>query len=166
MGEAWMDGEKGRNRKRKEEREGWECSNLGGEPHCRADQSWEFCLWANLLFWSGVMAVTPLFPSVCWSVHRVDANSPIDSDWATLINFFLEIMVSSVESARHEKTRRKTFPYVSRTAKAAPLVGRNLFLFIVKTLSEKWDLNMSSELFIVWGIREQMWVLGLSVLRW
>ena len=30
-------------------REGWERSNPGGEPHCRADQSCEFCLWANLL---------------------------------------------------------------------------------------------------------------------
>lgn len=39
LGEAWMDGEKGRDRKRKEEREGWERSNLGGAPHCRADQS-------------------------------------------------------------------------------------------------------------------------------
>lgn len=29
MGEAWMDGWKERDRKRKEEREGWERSNLG-----------------------------------------------------------------------------------------------------------------------------------------
>lgn len=90
-------------RKRKEEREGWERSNPGGEPHCRADQSREFCLWANLLFSSGVMAVTPLFPSVCRSVRRAAANSPIDSDRATLINFLPEIMASSEESARHEK---------------------------------------------------------------
>ncbi len=66
------------------------------------------------------MAVTPLFPSVRRSVRRAAANSPIDSDWATLINFLPEIMASSEESARREKTLRKTFPYVSRMAKAAP----------------------------------------------
>lgn len=56
------------------------------------------------------MAVTPLFPSVRRSVRRAAANSPIDSDRATLINFVPEIMASSEESARREKTLRKTFP--------------------------------------------------------
>lgn len=100
---GWMD-KKGKIEKEKRRgREGQERSNPGGEPHCRADQSPEFCLRANLLFWSGVMAVTPLFPSARLSVCRAVANSLIDSDWATLINFFPEIMASSEESARREK---------------------------------------------------------------
>lgn len=39
---------------------------------------------------------------------------------ATLINFFPEIIASSEESARHEKTLRKTFQSVSKMAKTAP----------------------------------------------
>lgn len=92
---------------------------------------------SGLIFSSEVVSWPSLFPSVCRSVRRAAANSPIYPDWATLINFLPKIMASSEESARREKTLRKTFPCVSRMAKKALQPRRNLFLFIVKTLSEK-----------------------------
>lgn len=136
---GWMD-RKGETEK--ERRWGGECkkSNPGGEPHCRADQRREFCLTANLLFWSGVMAVTPLLPSVCWSVHCTAANSPIDSYWATLINFLPEIMASSEESARRGKTLRKTFPYISRMAKASPSSRGIIYCFLLSRLCPKNEI--------------------------
>lgn len=75
---------------------------------------------SGLIFSSEVVSWPSLRSSlsVRWSVRRAAANSPIDSDWATLINFLPEIMASSEESACREKTLRKTFPYVSRMAKA------------------------------------------------
>lgn len=135
---GWMD-RKGETEK---ERRWGECkkSNPGGEPHCRADQRREFCLTANLLFWSGVMAVTPLLPSVCWSVHCTAANSPIDSYWATLINFLPEIMASSEESASRGKTLRKTFPYISRMAKASPSSRGIIYCFLLSRLCPKNEI--------------------------